>query len=727
MESPGPTPRGGRRWHPSKFPEAKTGLRESRPAGMHSAAVCFTFIPLLLIYYALNADSSSCLPSRPQSCEKPYTWACYANLEERRLNTGKSYPVAYCSEHKQARTFPFCKDCRPALRRRGVLAHECELTFALPVQVRPRRNGPVSLTEASASASVGGQPGRRKKEKPQTLVSHECQLIFAVPVRTRPIKSLGEARERVSGQLEGKEGKKEKPQTLSPDGWGEKRRERRPSATFILNQCAEEGRVSEEIVGSADCWKKKLERYPRQTKLLAVHVGRAVSSTIVGSASWWCWKEKSTHCLLQCKEPRVVTRPSEKPQVTEKVNRAAFWLENTDPAGERNRPTAGALGTGGCPMSGKNGVESDLEELVSSIDRSRKRHLDEGLLRGDLVLDRLATQEASASPVFKRTRTAPGAHTPPDKMAMTMAEFKEYMDSNTNKRIGDLDKKVGGMQTSIARLDASVKANSTKLDKHDDQIAKMERELQKVRNENFPALPSASGVLAPPLEALLGADPPIDVEYALARRSLRLWPILGSTKDELWHSVGIFLGNNLGLEGKLDRSSIESIKRVELPSGPGVTHEALVCFKDVELRDVVMGTASKLAPYLNAEGRATAGMRMEVPPRLRQSFRVLFKYGQNLRARHGPGTRRHVKFNDMDRNLFLNVKLPGDEQWSRVSMEVALRGVRARETINDSQLERRLDITGGDAPRQRAASTSGPPPLTQASAWTRRSGGSSSS
>ena len=161
----------------------------------------------------------------------------------------------------------------------------------------------------------------------------------------------------------------------------------------------------------------------------------------------------------------------------------------------------------------------------------------------------------------------------------------------------------------------------------------------------------------------------------------------------------------------------------------GGRSEVLVRFKDTVTRDLVMGAAAKLANFMDTEGRATAGMRMEVPVRLQQSFRVLFKYGQNLRARNGIGTRRHVKFCDIGRTLYLNVKLPRDERWSRVSLDVAMRGMRARETLDDGQLERRMDITGplSTQQRPRAISTLGPPPPTQASAWTRRSGGSTSS
>ena len=61
-------------------------------------------------------------------------------------------------------------------------------------------------------------------------------------------------------------------------------------------------------------------------------------------------------------------------------------------------------------MTSSGGGDQGFEDLVNSIDRSRKRHLDEGLLRGDQALDRLRAQEASASPALKKTRASP--HTP---------------------------------------------------------------------------------------------------------------------------------------------------------------------------------------------------------------------------------------------------------------------------------------------------------------------------
>ena len=296
-----------------------------------------------------------------------------------------------------------------------------------------------------------------------------------------------------------------------------------------------------------------------------------------------------------------------------------------------------------------------------------------------------------------------------------MADFRDYMEKNTNKRLGEIDGKISGMQHAI-------KVNSDKLDQHESQIARIREDVKKLKESPFPPLPGGStGPLVAATPTMVISDVRDDA-FFLARRSLRLWPIRGKSKDDLWHSAGVFLGTTLGLEGKIDGKAIESVKRVDIPSGPGVTDEALVVFAEVVTRDQVMGSASRLAPFMDQNGRATAGMRMEIPPRLQQGFRILFRYGQRLRARHGAGTRRHVKFCDLERSLYLNVKLPGDEVWSKVSLEVAMRGIKARDALNDDQLERRLDITGPlmNAPRQRSSSLAGPPPPTEASAWMRR-------
>ena len=318
-------------------------------------------------------------------------------------------------------------------------------------------------------------------------------------------------------------------------------------------------------------------------------------------------------------------------------------------------------------------------------------------------------------------------------MALTMADFKAYMAENTNKTLEDTNLKLSNLSSSVTEIESAVKGNSRRLDQQADSIKANHESIRKMRMEidsmkNGGIRPAATTTDAPPTP--LRRDPGVEADFLRARKALRLWPIRGRNADELWEAAGIFLGTNLALKGKLDKNSIESITRVSLPSGPGVRDEALVVFVDNAVRDMVMGSAAKLAAYIDDSGKPTAGMRIEVPAHLQRDFRVLFKYGQGLRTRHGVGTRRHVKFDDVDMNLYLNVRLPGDLTWSRVSIEVAKRGLRARQLQTNDDLERRLDFAGEMVDRPRSASTSAASTRTEtdsASAWTTRRTESTSS
>ena len=318
-------------------------------------------------------------------------------------------------------------------------------------------------------------------------------------------------------------------------------------------------------------------------------------------------------------------------------------------------------------------------EIALSIERSRKRHLSEGLLRGDLAADRLKQQEASASPLLKKSK-------PAADMALTMQEFKDYMDRTTNKRLESLDSNMTDLNKQLGKVNKNVKANSAKLDLHEEAIKQNKVCIDELKEglRNLQERPAPGANASPEPDTAARDDP----AYWKARRSVRLWPIHGRTREEIWNAANFFFKDNLALENQIAESMIESIDRVEIPSGPGVRLEALVVFKDSANRDTVMGAASKLSGFIDSNNKPAAGIRMEVPARLRPVFRTLFRYGQTLRQRHGPGTRRHVKFDDTLRSLYLNAKLPGDEQWTRVSFDVARRGIRARQVREDVDVER---------------------------------------
>ena len=78
-----------------------------------------------------------------------------------------------------------------------------------------------------------------------------------------------------------------------------------------------------------------------------------------------------------------------------------------------------------------------------------------------------------------------------------------------------------------------------------------------------------------------------------------------------------------------------------------------------------------LSCKVDREGRPTAGIRLEVPPELGDTFWLLSCFGTRLRARHGTGTKRHIKFDDYNGSMFTNVKLPGDKSWTKITPEMA--------------------------------------------------------
>ena len=360
--------------------------------------------------------------------------------------------------------------------------------------------------------------------------------------------------------------------------------------------------------------------------------------------------------------------------------------------------------------------DEDDTEVLLSLERSRKRHLSPGVLRGDRVADYLKVQEASASPCLKRPRPgqepvdcSPPGDVPqepgePANMALTASDFYDYMDKRVNGRLDAIDSTMSGMQSSVQKIDRNVQLNNSKLDAHHSliqantrAISDMKIEMDRIKNK---ATADRQAPAPPPLPGALCPSPGPDRDtsaYFLSRRSLRLWPIVGRSRDELWKATGKFIKEDLEFAA-LTESMIESISRPDFPSGPSAKDEALIRFRDADVRDSIMGALGKLASKIDISGKPTAGIRIEITPALRPALKVLEKYGQQLRARHGPGTRRHFKFDDIDRTLYLNVKLPGDQSWSKVTLDIARRGVTARERFASEKMERRFDINGPRAP-----------------------------
>ena len=235
-----------------------------------------------------------------------------------------------------------------------------------------------------------------------------------------------------------------------------------------------------------------------------------------------------------------------------------------------------------------------------------------------------------------------------------------------------MDLLTAGMMSISSRVDDQAK----RLDANTEMITAQALESKKNANdiaEIFRRLDQINRPTPPPPASREEGRAVWSQEFSLARRSLRLWPIQAANENDLWGGVGEFLQENLRLTDDLVRQEdIEKISRVDDSVAAGtVKDEVLVVFNNAEVRDTVMANANKLATFVDAAGRPLAGIRLEVPQELMATFRLLSRFGARLRARHGEGTKRHIKYDDFNASLYAVIKLPGDDHWTRVSPETA--------------------------------------------------------
>ena len=53
------------------------------------------------------------------------------------------------------------------------------------------------------------------------------------------------------------------------------------------------------------------------------------------------------------------------------------------------------------------------------------------------------------------------------------------------------------------------------------------------------------------------------------------------------------------------------------------------------------------------------------------TFKLLENHGRELKGRYRTEFKRHIRFDDEKKGIFLNIKIPGDTTWTRVDPSVA--------------------------------------------------------
>ena len=252
---------------------------------------------------------------------------------------------------------------------------------------------------------------------------------------------------------------------------------------------------------------------------------------------------------------------------------------------------------------------------------------------------------------------------------LTADFFRNLIGENTatittkiDKVTGDLaslTKSVEASKTELATVSSEVSRQATELADHHSQLAALNDRINRLEQGRQPT--HQAHTLSP--------------AYLLARRSIRMWPIENSSSNTLWKGVGEFIHTALGIpEDELGPEDIEDVVAIPEPeyAAGNLSKEALVTFFCPRKRDMLLTKSPNLASRIDSDGRPTAGLRLEIPDELMKQFRILSRFGTRLRARHGLGTKRHIKFEDMDASLFMNIKLPGDDAWSKVTVDTAI-------------------------------------------------------
>lgn len=136
--------------------------------------------------------------------------------------------------------------------------------------------------------------------------------------------------------------------------------------------------------------------------------------------------------------------------------------------------------------SSRDQADRDFEELTSSIERSRKRHLSEGLVRGDLAADRLTAQELTASPLLKKHRPT----------MMSKEDFFSYMEKNVTKRFDTLDANNTVLRSDLTRVHDIVKKNTTRIDTAESDIVGLKQEMRAHKEQGRQVQPTWASIAA---------------------------------------------------------------------------------------------------------------------------------------------------------------------------------------------------------------------------------------
>ena len=210
-------------------------------------------------------------------------------------------------------------------------------------------------------------------------------------------------------------------------------------------------------------------------------------------------------------------------------------------------------------------------------------------------------------------------------------------------------------------------------------------------------------------------------QYWLVRRSIPVWPVQEG-ENSLLSAAADFVYDMMKVPTSgLNPEDFEEVRHVHMrkrrtnrTGNAVVVDEVVIRFASAITRDYVFGYAINLAPYADDNNEPMAGVRVEVPEHLSVQFQDLINYGGKLYRQHGKGFKRHINFDDRSLQMYMNIRLPGSEEWLLVNHELAKenRTTRAERSADFTRSRLTSSVTSGE---EEASGGSGQPEVMEVS------------
>ena len=250
-----------------------------------------------------------------------------------------------------------------------------------------------------------------------------------------------------------------------------------------------------------------------------------------------------------------------------------------------------------------------------------------------------------------------------------------WFDAAMGRALGGLEDRMSRKIDGIAaRVDGNTKALTELQERQLAKEREMEKKIDRLRRETKKTIEESRTNGHTSMAANDSITAKNEESYNFCRRTLKVWPIKG---NDLAPALKAFLKNKL----KLSDSNIQRLGKVEVQrqkprlgaNKETAPDEVLVIFENREARDQVKAAAR------NLEGDKESGTRINVPPFLWDNFAALQSIGYYMKKAN-PDTRRAVKFDDGNFDLFLDVRVNGT--WKRITPSQAKEAARKNPAIS---------------------------------------------